>query len=143
METYFARAARAVPLTSNQLQLVIGSLLGDGTLLETTAGYCFRAHHCLAQKPLVQWKYEHLSNFVRTPPKQSGSAYFFRTITHPEFTRLRSIFYCGRKKIVPGGYLYEHLSALGIALWIMDDGSADGGSVRLNTQGSTCNKYSA
>jgi hypothetical protein len=53
VDTYFARSGRTMPLSSLQLELVVGSLLGDGTLLPTTRGYCFRVHHGLVQQPLV------------------------------------------------------------------------------------------
>lgn len=137
METYFARAARAFEFQRLQLELIIGSLLGDGTLLRTTAGYSFRAHHGLAQRALLDWKYAQLQRFVRTPPRQSGGGYYFRTITHPQLTRLRGAFYVGSCKIVPLELLEEFLTPYSLAVWIMDDGAIDGKQVRLNTQSFT------
>jgi hypothetical protein len=114
--------------------LIVGSLLGDATLLSTTSGYCFRVHHGLAQRSLVDWKYAQLAQFVRTAPKDSGNGYHFRTVTHPWLTELREQFYDQSRKIIPLGLLEDNLTEFGLAVWIMDDGAADGKQLRINTQ---------
>ncbi|MBV8151189.1 MAG: hypothetical protein JOY59_06495 [Candidatus Eremiobacteraeota bacterium] len=134
METFFARTARGIPLNNEQHAIVIGSLLGDGTLSQTTAGWCFRVHHGIQQRAYVDWKYRALATFLRTPPRTCGAGYYFRTVTHPAFITLRSAFYLGRRKIVPRLLLAAELSPLALAVWIMDDGAADGRSIRINTQ---------
>jgi hypothetical protein len=134
METHFGRAARSLKFNAFEWDVVIGSLLGDGTLLRTTAGYCFRDHHGLEQKLLVDWKYQSLRRFVRTPPNVSGSGYYFRTVTHPELTALRTEFYEGLRKVVPLDLLQQALTPRALATWIMDDGAADGRQLRINTQ---------
>ena len=113
---------------------MIGSLLGDATLLRTTAGYCFRVHHGLRQRPLVEWKYAELARYVRSVPSRSGNGYYFRTVTHPRLAELRETFYAGQRKIVPIKLLTSELTEFGLAVWIMDDGAADGNQLRLNTQ---------
>ncbi len=134
VETYFARKARSRPLDRVQHELVIGSLLGDGTLLKTTSGWCFRVHHGLGQRLYVDHKHRFLREYVQSPPRQSGKAYYFRTVTHPAFSEYRERFYCGNRKIVPIDLLRERLTGFGLAIWLMDDGSAEGSAVRLNTQ---------
>jgi hypothetical protein len=113
---------------------MIGSLLGDATLLKTTSGFCFRAHHGQRQQDLVDWKYAELADFVRTAPRASGNGYYFRTVTHPELAVLRESFYAVKQKIVPIRLLESDLTDFGLAVWIMDDGAADGNQLRLNTQ---------
>lgn len=113
---------------------MIGSLLGDATLLKTTSGFCFRVHHGRRQQDLVDWKYAELARFVRTAPRMSGNGYYFRTITHPKLTDLRESFYIGQRKIAPIRLLTSSLTEFGLAVWIMDDGAADGNQLRLNTQ---------
>ena len=134
VETHFARRARALPIEGEQRSLIIGSLLGDGTLLRTTAGYCYRVHHGLAQRPLVSWKYRKLACFVRSEPRECGSGIYFRTVSHPAFHTLRQQFYVGSRKIVPKEVIEQELDALALAVWIMDDGAADGNQLRVNTQ---------
>ncbi len=137
METRFGREVRTLRFTALELQMIVGCLLGDGTLLETSSGYCFRVHHGLHQRCLVDWKYRAIRRFVRTPPRVSGTGYYFRAVTHPGFGVLRRAFYERNRKIVPIGYLDRHLGRLGLATWIMDDGSADGHQLRINTQSFT------
>ncbi len=113
---------------------MIGSLLGDATLLKTTSGYCFRVHHGRRQQDLVDWKYAELAQFVRTAPRISGNGYYFRTVSHPKLAELRENFYAGQRKIAPIRLLESSLTEFGLAVWIMDDGAADGNQLRLNTQ---------
>jgi hypothetical protein len=113
---------------------MIGSLLGDATLLKTTSGFCFRVHHGRTQQALVDWKYAELARFVRTAPRLSGNGYYFRTVTHPKLAELRELFYTDNRKIVPIGLLASSLTGFGLAVWIMDDGAAEGNQLRLNTQ---------
>jgi hypothetical protein len=134
MDTYFARRARQRPLDRLQHEFVAGSLLGDGTLLRTTAGWCFRVHHGLSQQWYVEYKYKFLEPYVQSPPRRSGNGYYFRTVTHPEFSTYREHFYRSNQKIVPIEFQRERMTGLGLAIWLMDDGSADGRAVRLNTQ---------
>jgi hypothetical protein len=134
VDTYFARRARQRPLDRIQREFIVGSLLGDGTLLKTTSGWCFRVHHGLAQRSYVDFKHRFVHEYVQSPPRQSGRAYYFRTITHLAFSEYRERFYQANRKIVPIELLREQLTGLGLAIWLMDDGSADGEGVRLNTQ---------
>ena len=135
VETHFARNARATPLTGLQRDLVIGSLLGDGYLMPTTAGWCFRVTHGHRQRHYVDWKFGFISDFVRTAPRASGRSYYFRTVTHPEFSGLRQAFYAkDARKGIPLDLLNRELTAFGLAIWFMDDGAADRRQLRLNTQ---------
>jgi hypothetical protein len=92
-------------------------------------------NHCLAQKSYVDWKYRHLANLVRTPPRQrlgNGSrvAYRFVTRSLPELTPYFWLFYGSGRKSVPG----IQLDPLVLAVWFMDDGCKSRSSVYFNTQ---------
>jgi hypothetical protein len=82
----------------------------------------------------VDWKYAELARFVRTAPRTSGNGYYFRTVTHPRLAELRESFYAAERKIVPIKLLGSTLTEFGLAVWIMDDGAAEGKQLRLNTQ---------
>mgnify|MGYP003296024055 CR=1 FL=1 len=71
---------------------------------------------------------------ARSPPRESGTCYYFRTVTHPEFSLYRELFYSSNRKIVPLALLDEQFSELSLAVWLMDDGGVDRKQVRLNTQ---------
>lgn len=134
VETPFARHARETPLNSLCRELIVGSLLGDAYLMKTTAGYCFRVNHGRQQRAYVDWKFKLLAEYVRTPPRESGNCYYFRTVTHPEFSLYRKFFYPNSRKVVPVELLYEQFTGFSLAVWLMDDGAADGKQIRLNTQ---------
>ena len=134
VETHFAKRARALTLTNAERQLVVGSLLGDATLMSTTAGFSFRVHHGIRQTAYVDWKFKILERFVRTSPRVSGNGYYFRTVSHPEFSQLRERFYPAGQKIVPLSLLEAQLDSFGLAVWIMDDGALERKQLRLNTQ---------
>ena len=114
--------------------LMVGSLLGDGYLDKTTRGYSLRINHGINQKQYVDFKYQFIKYFVNSPPKRSGNAYYFRTVSHPIFIALRDLFYKKRKKVIPNIFLEENFDAFAMAIWIMDDGAADYNQLRINTQ---------
>ena len=135
MDTRLAREARKLSFSKVQLMFIIGSILGDGYLDTTTRGYSLRIHHGISQKEYVEFKYSLISSFVNSKPKRSGNAYYFRTVSHPLLTKLRSIFYNEqRKKIIPKSFLMKNFDSFTLAIWIMDDGSADKNRLRINTQ---------
>ena len=65
-------------------------------------------------------------------PKFDGNGYFFRTVSNPIFIEYRKKFYEGKKKKIPKT-IKRSLTPLGLAVWIMDDGSRDKGCVRIST----------
>ena len=137
MDTKLAREARKLSFSHKQLMLIVGSLLGDGYLDKTTRGYSLRFNHGIAQIRYVDYKYQLIKSFVNSPPKRSGKAYYFRTISHPILTKLRNNFYLKQTKIAPINFLEENFDSFALAIWIMDDGAADGNQLRINTQSFT------
>lgn len=136
-------------LTPIQQSVLIGSLLGDGTMRmgKRAINANFKVDHGLKQKEYVFWKYEILKNFVTTSPKLSyrtdakdqryEKSWWFRTIRHPLFTDMYYEYYttegyrCGTK-IVPTG-MYNSIDPLAIAVWIMDDGSYNQNKLDIST----------
>ncbi len=136
-------------LTPIQQSILIGSMLGDGTMRigKRAIHANFKVDHGLKQKEYVFWKYEILKNFVTTPPKLSyrtranGEKYekswWFRTIRHPLLTDLYYEYYttegyrCGTK-VVPIS-LYNSIDPTAIAVWIMDDGSYNQRKLDIST----------
>ena len=145
----WVRLKRDKALTPVQRSLIIGSLLGDGTM-RTGKGAVnanFKVEQGLRQKEYTFWKYRILEDWVYTEPKlsvrydQEGRAYpkswWFRTIRHPLLAEIYHRFYTqdgyrtGRK-IVPKDII-DDLNALVLAVWIMDDGSYAKGSIDIST----------
>lgn len=129
---------RSVHLTNRQRAIIIGTLLGDGSLVETFSKNNLRLQidHCAAQKEYVFWKYEALKPLVLSSPayKSINKSWRFRTISHPDLTDVGKIFYRRRQKIVPQE-ITSLLEPIGLAVWFMDDGARySNGAYVLNTQ---------
>ena len=87
-------------------------------------------NHSFHQRSYVDWKYRHLAELVRTPPKARRSngariAYRFVTRSLAELTPYFRLFYGTGRKRIP---------ELTLAVWFMDDGCRSRNAVYLNTQ---------
>ena len=138
-----------VTISPMQRSFIIGSLLGDGTMRmgKGAINANFKVEQGLVQKEYVLWKYEILKPLVFTEPKISyrysaqkekyPKSWWFRTIRHPLLTEIYNTFYIPNgyktgRKIIPKSIIYE-LDAFGLAIWIMDDGSYNKGSINIST----------
>ncbi len=125
-------------LNALQHAILVGSLLGDGTLRRqgTRTNALFEVNHSFAFKDYVDWKYEQLRTLVLTPPKaRRGNgkrvAYRFTTRSLPIFTRYYEWFYKSGKKRIPRDII---LNPIILAVWFMDDGTKSRSAIVLNTQ---------
>ena len=125
-------------LSSVQNAILVGSLLGDGTLRrqDNRLNVLFEVNHSEKQKKYVDWKWQHFQEHVLTKPKirkNSGQriAYRFTTRSLPVFTEYYQQFYSDGKKKIPKNLILDPLS---LAVWFMDDGSKSYSSFYLNTQ---------
>ena len=121
-------------LSEMQRAIVVGSLLGDGAM-RCKANALLEINHSFHQRSYVDWKYSHLAELVRTPPRardgnEGRIAYRFVTRSLPELTHYYRLFYESGRKVVPELVLTE----LALAVWFMDDGCKSRSSVYLNTQ---------
>lgn len=138
-----------ISIDQTQLSVIIGSLLGDGTMRigKRAVNANFKTEQGIEQKDYVFWKYEFLKPLVFTEPKLSyrykdtGEKYekswWFRTIRHPLLTNLYKVFYTGNgyktgKKIIPED-INKLLNPLVLSIWIMDDGSYSKGKIDIST----------
>jgi hypothetical protein len=130
-DTVFISGARA---STEQHQLILGSILGDGFFnVRKGALPKFGVGHCVKQREYLNWKYASLSNF------NPGSIYEKRTKAYTngsyhdsiEFRTSGSSFWHSyldrcynkdRKREISWNWLSE-LTELGLAIWMMDDGS--------------------
>lgn len=128
-------ANTAGSLTNVQESILIGTLLGDGTMRKKINAY-LEINHAYSQKALVDWIYSKFKNLVITPPKwRKGNgnreAYRFFTRSLPQLTPYYNEFFINGKKIIPNDL---KLDALSLAVWFMDDGSKSRSAIYLNTQ---------
>ena len=130
----------SLELSSQQRDVLVGTLLGDGCLAKH--GHYHRLHikHRLAQRELAEFKYNVFRDFITMSPHVFGQrlgdreypCVQFATRTHPVFTEWHSRFYTGRVKAVPRDNI-SLLTPLSVAVWVMDDGGADYAGMTLQT----------
>jgi hypothetical protein len=128
-------------LTLMQQDILIGSLLGDGSIRKPSspnANCSFTKNQCNRFKDYVFWHFDHLkpySSSVGSGPskkvvhKDNGQMsvldeivnikWIYRSKAHPVFTDMRNKWYPHGKKIVPTDL---RLSLLALAIWYCDDG---------------------
>lgn len=120
-------------LSERQSQIVIGGLLGDGSLggRKNMANMPhYSESHSIKQQDYLKWKVYELANF---DPRISFKEVNVKGVVHsvitmftkssPAFYELREKFYPEFEgKVVPKDLLNQ-LDDLGVAVWVMDDGS--------------------
>ena len=92
-------------LTEEQKSILIGTLLGDGTMRKKKNAH-LEINHCFDQKVLVDWMFAKFKNLVKTLPKWrrgngSRQAYRFATQKLQILTPYYDWFYRNNKKIIP------------------------------------------
>ncbi len=133
-----------VELSPDEESVLIGTVLGDGSLAMHGRNARLFVKHKLAHQALASFKRQVLSRFVSMSLHQFdqrlGEKRYpcvqFVTRTHPVFTAWRRRFYASGRKIVPHD-ITEFLTPLATAVWFMDDGSADHTGVTLQTHSFT------
>lgn len=147
MDDIVGRLKSLIP--SDQFQLIIGSLMGDARLecrsksIRAKHTARLRIHQSDKQKDYVFWKYRLLKNLVKKDPRfikvwhdkkrnKIHYSWYFHTVSSETLGLFHKLFYRNGIKIVPIELLKE-LNPLGLAIWYMDDGSNNGGSITLNT----------
>lgn len=111
-------------LTTRQNSIVIGSLLGDGSMSSRSASKYSRlwCGQSKDRKAYLDWKASELEPFsypVFANTDKQG--YQFYTVSHPIFSELRDLFYPAGLKIIPPNII-ELLDELVLAVLFMDDG---------------------
>ena len=113
-------------LSDQQLQLVLGGLMGDAHLapnLHDRHGVRFRMGHGEAQVEYLDWKAALFGNIGQSRSVNAKGAVFVDLSPLPELGELREVVYWGDgKKHLTDDYL-KSLTPLALAIWFMDDGS--------------------
>jgi hypothetical protein len=123
-KSYFkANEIKTIPLSDIQKQIILGSLLGDGSINKNNV---FLITQSDAQKEYLDWKKELLGNIIMAEPtmyqRKSGHIqWHIHSIRHPEIIDIR-------KEVYPNGIKrlsnwVSNITELGLAIWYMDDGS--------------------
>jgi hypothetical protein len=119
-------------VSTEENDLIIGSLLGDASIRQRDKNCCFRFSHSIKQKDYAEFKKNILKDFNISEFKEVKRriaehfihAIDFSTKTHPIFNYYRNLFYKSNKKIIDNNIL-EKINPRSLAFWICDDGSYD------------------
>lgn len=133
------------PITPLQEQVLIGILLGDGTLrVGGTARNCnFKYDQKITSSSLVNLVYLIFEPFVGTPPRirfknNVEHSLYFRTFRLPQLLFYYQQFYTRNDvgKLVRGvpKTICSRLSPISLAFWFMDDGSKTDYGYALHTE---------
>ena len=113
-------------LSDQQLQVVLGALMGDGNLSPNRRGRSgtrFRMGHGAKQAEYLEWKTSLLGNIGHSRTVNAKGAVFADFTPLAELAELREAVYFGDgKKHLTWEYL-KSLTPLALAIWYMDDGS--------------------
>jgi hypothetical protein len=140
---YFKRVREEKPLTSRQIEILYGTMLGDAC---GDSGRRISFKHGDCQKEYIFWKFdefqEHCNPLAlkvhRSSNKESYSynmvSWMFRTKFHTEFEKCINYFYKDGKKEVCKE-IVEHLTPLSVAVWYQDDGTTNFSHKRIEKTG--------
>lgn len=129
---------REIGFSNIQKSVVLGSILGDGSLIKQRKSKNARLQigHCTKQLGYLKWKKSLLSPFVNkiTLAEEPGfkiingkdsrttGYYFINTIAHPDITEYyKNYYYKGKKRVIED--VIDELDLLGLSVWLADDGS--------------------
>jgi hypothetical protein len=134
LKNYLAELSSKGSLSSLQREVLIGALLGDGTLHKgkNAVNVNFKYELTEKSKELVDCLYFIFQDLVGTPPRlqrrtRSGNSIWFCTYRLPELRHWQNIFYAldaqgNNVRRVPD-QLHKWITPLSLAIWFMDDGN--------------------
>ena len=113
-------------LTEDQLQLVLGGSLGDGSLRKvSTHKAMFRVGHGPKQADYLRWKHDMLAPLAGAiAPTGNGEG--FDTLALPSLADLRTQLYAENGERSVSTAVLDQIDARGLAVWYGDDGSFAG-----------------
>jgi len=124
------KALQLPALTPKQCELLVGSLLGDGSMSAPSHRTArFTEGHSMKQAAYTEWKAELLQPFTSTVADatkvKDGKVYQTRYFTTQTCTALRpyyDLFYTGEGRVFPAS-LPDLITPFVLAVWFMDDGT--------------------
>ena len=127
-------------ITERQMEIIIGSLLGDGYIVKQQVGNCrFGKKQRIDRVEYIQWLHKELMPYSRKvtkeissrPVRRNGRIFHekengflesccLKTCNHPTFNKLRDKWYNKKIKVIPSDI---KLTPLSLAVWFCDDGT--------------------
>lgn len=125
---------KEIPLTDFQKQVLVGTVLGDSSLIKNNLNAYLRSSHCVKQKEYSENLAEVFKSIGGTcaykkrnkPDKRNGiyyESYDVYTSANPALNEFYNAFYPFDKKIIPIELLNKYFTEISLAYMFMDDGS--------------------
>ena len=119
-------AVKNYDLKEDQIKLILGSILGDGSLrFNSDHNVSFRVGHGIQQRKYCEWKHEMLAPFSNKIGP-TGNGIGFDTIPMHQLAWLHKAVYAQNGTRTITDELIEELDERAIAAWYCDDGSFSG-----------------
>ena len=120
-------ATRYYAMSSDQEQVILGGVLGDGALRRVSGHTVkFRVGHGPKQLAYLTWKHEFLAPFAH-PMAPTGNGFGFETIPMQQLISVHEAVYAGGGgKTAITRELVSALDERAIAVWYLDDGTFGG-----------------
>ena len=120
-QTKVGNRIKQMPLTPLEREVIVGCLLGDGTLSQAGKYYRLRVEHTSKHWEYVEWKFELLKRLCLSEANHvaAHASLRFGTVGHPSIAQLRNAWYRPNKQVPPNLVL----TSLMVAIWFMDDGT--------------------
>lgn len=132
-----------IRLTPKQKDFLLGTMLGDGhiSVVKSKRLARFSASHSIKQIEYLEWKSNILKNISRSiktysvKNRQNNKIYKISNLytkATADLLKVHELFYDNGKKVIRPELIHMIHSPLSLAVWIMDDGSMDSYSKRIN-----------
>jgi recombination protein RecA len=135
---------KQIPLSDQCKEIILGSLLGDGSLQiqKNYKNARFYIRHSQAQEEYFQWKASALQEISSDASIQYSekSGYsqnqklLFQSRALPQLTEINSMTHNGGQRLIIRRRWLNHLTPLSLAIWWLDDGSI----ISLGRKGVLC-----
>ncbi len=119
-------------LSTIQKQIILGSLLGDGSFIKTRKTFCLCISHGGKQENYLNWKVNNLISVLGNKiykrdrfDKRTSKTYTcldYHSLSHPFFNKIYPFFYYNKKKGITLNIL-NAISDLAIVIWYCDNGN--------------------
>lgn len=140
-------------INSTLFQLILGMVLSDASIYRISRQALVKFEQGVDQKAFLFHLFDMCSEYcfmlepgvryyIRGPKVGLVKSYWFKTFSHTSFSVIWDLFYLDNKKTIRSGIITNHLDTIGLAYWIIGDGSLhrEGRVLTLHTQGFSWDK---
>ncbi len=130
-QTKIANQIKTTKLSPKEMEIIVGCLLGDGTLSKSGKHYRLRVEHTVKHKEYVKWKYNFLKRLCISNIQfnKTNLSYRFGTVGHPAITSLRRKWYPSGHKII---VTKLRLTPRQLGILFMDDGTKHRDTINIS-----------